>query len=65
MSSEETPLLKNRDGAAHETIYDRFAPDQKRWIVFVVSCAGLLPSKQLARMLQLKVQTSAMLIYGF
>ncbi|KAG0701554.1 major facilitator superfamily domain-containing protein [Suillus ampliporus] len=40
MVSEETPLLTS---TAHEAIYDRFAPDQKRWIMFVVSFAGLLP----------------------
>ncbi|KAG1862700.1 major facilitator superfamily domain-containing protein [Suillus subluteus] len=40
MVSEDSPLLTS---AAHETIYDRFAPDQKRWIVFIVSFAGLLP----------------------
>ncbi|OAX37340.1 MFS general substrate transporter [Rhizopogon vinicolor AM-OR11-026] len=43
MASEESPLLATRDGAALETIYDRFTPDQKRWIVFVVSLASLLP----------------------
>ncbi|KAG1834359.1 major facilitator superfamily domain-containing protein [Suillus subalutaceus] len=40
MVSEDSPLLTS---TAHETIYDRFAPDQKRWIVFIVSFAGLLP----------------------
>ncbi|KAG1835526.1 major facilitator superfamily domain-containing protein [Suillus variegatus] len=39
MASEESPLLVP---TAHEAIYDRFAPDQKRWIVFHVSFAGLL-----------------------
>ncbi|KAG1749476.1 major facilitator superfamily domain-containing protein [Suillus lakei] len=34
MVSEESPLLAS---AAHELIYDRFEPDQKRWIVFLVS----------------------------
>ncbi|KAJ8588644.1 MFS general substrate transporter [Rhizopogon salebrosus TDB-379] len=43
MASEETPLLTTPSGAAHETIYDRFTQHQKRWIVFVVSLAGLLP----------------------
>ncbi|KAJ8585735.1 MFS general substrate transporter [Rhizopogon salebrosus TDB-379] len=43
MASEETPLLTSRDRAAHETIYDRFTPGQKRWIVLVVSFAGLSP----------------------
>ncbi|OJA13110.1 hypothetical protein AZE42_11620 [Rhizopogon vesiculosus] len=44
MVSEESPLLTStRDGPAYESIYDRFSPDQKRWIVFVVSFAGLLP----------------------
>ncbi|KAG1884734.1 major facilitator superfamily domain-containing protein [Suillus subluteus] len=40
MVSEDSPLLTS---TAHETIYDRFAPDQKRWIVSIVSFAGLLP----------------------
>jgi MFS family permease len=40
MDSEDSPLLAS---TAHEAIYDRFSPDQKRWIVFVVSFAGLLP----------------------
>jgi hypothetical protein len=48
MASEESPLLSTGDGAAHKTIYDRFTPNQKRWIVFIVSLAGLLPSKQSA-----------------
>jgi len=49
MASEESPLLKTRDNAtAYETVYDRFTPHQKRWILFVVSCAGLLPSEQSA-----------------
>jgi hypothetical protein len=46
MVSEESPLLETRDGVAHKTIYDRFTPEDKRWIVFVVSLAGSLPSKQ-------------------
>jgi len=46
MASEQSPLLKTRDCAAHEMIYYRFTPAQKRWIVCVVSLAGLLPSKQ-------------------
>ncbi|KAG1819857.1 major facilitator superfamily domain-containing protein [Suillus subaureus] len=40
MVSEDSPLLTS---TAHEAIYDRFAPDQKRWIVCIVSFAGLLP----------------------
>ncbi|KAG1848320.1 major facilitator superfamily domain-containing protein [Suillus subalutaceus] len=40
MVSEESPLLAS---TTHEAIYDRFAPNQKRWIVFLVSFAGLLP----------------------
>ncbi|KAG2040370.1 major facilitator superfamily domain-containing protein [Suillus americanus] len=40
MVSEESPLLA---ATTHEVIYDRFAPDQKRWIVFLVSFAGFLP----------------------
>jgi hypothetical protein len=27
---------------AHEAIYNRFEPHQKRWIVFLVSFVGLL-----------------------
>ena len=46
MVSEESPLLETRDDVAHETIYDRFTPGDKRWIVFVVALAGFLPSKQ-------------------
>ncbi|KAG2070054.1 MFS general substrate transporter [Suillus decipiens] len=41
MVSEESPLLAT---TAHELIYDRFAPDQKRWILFLVSLAGFLPT---------------------
>ncbi|KAG1819858.1 major facilitator superfamily domain-containing protein, partial [Suillus subaureus] len=40
MVSEESPLLAS---TTHEAIYDRFVPDHKRWIVFLVSFAGLLP----------------------
>ncbi|KAG2148788.1 major facilitator superfamily domain-containing protein [Suillus clintonianus] len=45
MASEESPLLtSNSDGAtAHDAVYDRFTRGQKRWIVFIVSFAGLLP----------------------
>ncbi|OAX33669.1 MFS general substrate transporter [Rhizopogon vinicolor AM-OR11-026] len=43
MASEESPLLATRDGVTPETIYDRFRPGQKRWIVFVVSLVGVLP----------------------
>ncbi|OJA12283.1 hypothetical protein AZE42_11056 [Rhizopogon vesiculosus] len=43
MASEESPLLTSRDGTTHQTtIYERFAPGQKRWIVTVVSLAGFL-----------------------
>jgi len=46
MTSEETPLLATCNGSMpDDTIYNRFTPGQKRWIVFVVSAAGLLPSK--------------------
>ncbi|KAG1819874.1 MFS general substrate transporter [Suillus subaureus] len=41
MLSEESPLLAT---TTHEVIYDRFAPDQKRWIVFLVSFVGFLPT---------------------
>ncbi|KAG2148777.1 major facilitator superfamily domain-containing protein [Suillus clintonianus] len=41
MVSEESPLLVS---TAHEVIYDRFAPDKKRWIVFLVSLVGFLPT---------------------
>ncbi|KAG1731239.1 major facilitator superfamily domain-containing protein [Suillus paluster] len=40
MISEETSLLTS---STHEAIYNRFKPDQKRWIVFLVSIVGLLP----------------------
>ncbi|KAG2131233.1 major facilitator superfamily domain-containing protein [Suillus bovinus] len=46
MASEESPLLtsnNNGDKTAHDIIYDRFTRGQKRWIVFIVTCAGLLP----------------------
>jgi MFS family permease len=46
MASEESPLLTSSIDAhkiAHEVIYNRFTQGQKRWIVFIVSCAGLLP----------------------
>ncbi|KAG2064063.1 MFS general substrate transporter [Suillus decipiens] len=36
----EGPFLAS---TTHEPIDDRFAPHEKRWIVFLVSCAGLLP----------------------
>jgi hypothetical protein len=50
MISEERPLLTSTsNGTAHESIYDRFTPAQKKWIVFVVSFAGLLPGKLYAR----------------
>ncbi|KAG2121509.1 major facilitator superfamily domain-containing protein [Suillus cothurnatus] len=39
MVSEESPLLVV---TAHEAIYNRFEPHQKRWIVFLVSFVGLL-----------------------
>jgi hypothetical protein len=45
VSEESTLLTSTRDDLAHKSIYDRFTPGQKIWIVFVVSCAGLLPSK--------------------
>ncbi|KAG1862677.1 major facilitator superfamily domain-containing protein [Suillus subluteus] len=38
--TQQSPLLAS---TTHEAIYDRFTPDQKRWIVFLVSLAGLLP----------------------
>ncbi|KAG2148786.1 major facilitator superfamily domain-containing protein [Suillus clintonianus] len=41
MVSEESPLLAST--ARVEAIYDRFAPHQKRQIVFIVSVAGFLP----------------------
>ncbi|KAJ8588633.1 MFS general substrate transporter [Rhizopogon salebrosus TDB-379] len=45
MISEERPLLTSTsNGTTHESIYDRFTPAQKKWIVFVVSFAGLLPA---------------------
>jgi hypothetical protein len=42
MVLEVNPLLVT---TAYEAIYDRYAPDQKRWIVFLVSFVGLLPSE--------------------
>ncbi|KAG1805000.1 major facilitator superfamily domain-containing protein [Suillus plorans] len=39
MASEESPMLVR---TPHEAIYDRFAPDKKRWILFHVSFVGLL-----------------------
>ncbi|KAG1725921.1 hypothetical protein EDB19DRAFT_2028478 [Suillus lakei] len=44
MVSEESPLLAS---AVHELIYDRFEPDQRRWIVFLVSVVDLLPTRDL------------------
>ncbi|KAG1808327.1 major facilitator superfamily domain-containing protein [Suillus variegatus] len=41
MASDESPLLRLVP-AAHEAIYNRFAPHQKRWILFHVSFVGLL-----------------------
>ncbi|KAG1769032.1 major facilitator superfamily domain-containing protein [Suillus occidentalis] len=46
MASEESPLLTSSsdgDKTAHDVVYDRFTRGQKRWFVFMVSCAGLLP----------------------
>lgn len=46
MTSEESPLLtpsSEGDKTAHNVVYDRFTRGQKRWFVFIVSCAGLLP----------------------
>ncbi|KAG0701555.1 major facilitator superfamily domain-containing protein [Suillus ampliporus] len=40
MVTEDSPLLTS---TAHEAIYDKFKLKQKRWIVFLVSLAGLLP----------------------
>ncbi|KAL4256671.1 MFS transporter superfamily protein [Pleurotus pulmonarius] len=44
MTTEETPLLaEERIHLGHSYIYDRFGPWQKRGIVALVSCSGLLP----------------------
>lgn len=46
MASEESPLLASSSGdpkTVHDVVYNRFTRRQKRWIVFIVSCAGLLP----------------------
>ncbi|KAG1834358.1 major facilitator superfamily domain-containing protein [Suillus subalutaceus] len=46
MATEESPLLTSSSDdhkTSHEVVYDRFTRGQKRWIVFIVSCAGLLP----------------------
>ncbi|KAG2106754.1 major facilitator superfamily domain-containing protein [Suillus discolor] len=39
MASEESPMLVP---TPHEAVYDRFTPDQKKWILFRVSFVGLL-----------------------
>ncbi|KAJ6494259.1 MFS general substrate transporter [Mycena sanguinolenta] len=39
---EETPLLSAAE-AAHETVYTRFTPTQKRAITFLISCSALIP----------------------
>jgi hypothetical protein len=43
LASEETPLLADVPKDAHDAIYDRFSPAQKRTILALVSCAGLVP----------------------
>ncbi|OAX32955.1 MFS general substrate transporter [Rhizopogon vinicolor AM-OR11-026] len=43
MASEESPPLATRDDLTPETFYHRFRPGEKRWIVLVVSLAGVLP----------------------
>ncbi|KAG2360498.1 major facilitator superfamily domain-containing protein [Suillus spraguei] len=46
MASEESPLLASSSGdpkTVHDVVYNRFTRRQKRWIVFIVSCAGSLP----------------------
>ncbi|KAJ7485874.1 MFS general substrate transporter [Mycena latifolia] len=40
---EETPLLASAAELAHETVYARFTPLQKRTISALVSCSALLP----------------------
>jgi hypothetical protein len=50
--SEETPLLdgvkiQDDNKIMHELIYKRFSVRQKRVLVAIVSCCGLLPREQL------------------
>ncbi|KAJ7128988.1 MFS general substrate transporter [Mycena crocata] len=43
MSSENDPLIVSPAELAHEALYNRFSPSQKRVIVMLVSCSALLP----------------------
>ncbi|KAF7375881.1 MFS general substrate transporter [Mycena sanguinolenta] len=43
MASEDTPLLVSDAELAHEAVYSRFPPSQKRVIVALVSCSAVLP----------------------
>jgi hypothetical protein len=50
--SEETPLLdaveiQDDNEIQHKLIYKRFSPRQKRVLVAIVSCCGLLPREGL------------------
>ncbi|KAJ7131059.1 MFS general substrate transporter [Mycena epipterygia] len=40
---EETPLLASPSETAHEAVYARFTPSQKRTISALVSCSALIP----------------------
>ena len=58
MSTEESPLLGTPPSEAdlqHELVYTRFTPAHKRFIVLLVSLAGLIPCTSL-RQVQLKPQ---------
>ncbi|EPS98621.1 hypothetical protein FOMPIDRAFT_1165031 [Fomitopsis schrenkii] len=41
--SEETPLLPQIPADKHAALYNRFSPAQKRAILALVSCAGIVP----------------------
>ncbi|TFK35473.1 major facilitator superfamily domain-containing protein [Crucibulum laeve] len=43
MASEETPLLATDVVLKHETVYQRFSPARKRFLVAMVSWCGLMP----------------------
>ncbi|KAF7355932.1 MFS general substrate transporter [Mycena venus] len=42
-NDEETPLLTSAAEVAHEAVYVRFTPSQKRFISGLVSCSALIP----------------------
>ena len=58
MASEESPLLgPSADDLIaeiqHDAVYERFSTLRKRYIVAIVSLAGLIPCKQLSIVLHL------------